>query len=86
MQALQWVTFGSIVAYLGYNTGGMFVTGETTLAYLQLLASTVCCPGILAMARSAQEADESLCTLLLQVQGQPPTASTVANGTDDWAA
>ncbi len=29
--ALQWVTLGSIVAYLGYNTGGMFVTGERTL-------------------------------------------------------
>ena len=29
LQALQWVTLGSIVAYLGYNTGGMFVTGET---------------------------------------------------------
>ena len=35
MQALQWVTLGSIVAYLGYNTGGMFVTGEAPLPHAQ---------------------------------------------------
>ena len=37
--ALQWVTLGSIVAYLGYNTGGMFVTGECTLLVLKQHAS-----------------------------------------------
>ncbi len=39
-QALQWVTLGSIVAYLGYNTGGMFVTGGRTLTLTLTLTLT----------------------------------------------
>ena len=44
--ALQWVTLGSIVAYLGYNTGGMFVTGEQTPCCTSPLGRDCCiCTG-----------------------------------------